>query len=59
MALKKIAYLKAPPQRSGQLFYYMPKDVFSLKFIKLLKKKENHRNDLYPKHMLLKKYELC
>lgn len=26
MALEKIAYLKAPPQQSGQLFYYMPKE---------------------------------
>lgn len=55
MALKKIAYLKAPPQRSGQLFYYMPKDVFSLKFIKLFKKKRKPQKRFVPKTYAFKK----
>jgi len=40
MALNRIAYLKAPPQQSGQLFYYMPKErSFLSEIYKLLKKK--------------------
>lgn len=38
---KKVAYLKAPPQRSGQLFYYMPppKKVLSEIYKTIFKKK--------------------
>lgn len=55
MALKKVAYLKAPPQQSGQLFYYMPKEIsFLPEIYKTIFKKM-----ICTQNVLLKKYELC
>lgn len=51
MALKKVAYLKAPPQQSGQLFYYMPKEI---SFLPEIYKTILKKNDLYPKRAFKK-----